>query len=241
MDKIEIAVELTKSIILICQKVKSDFSSSVSQIFQSSSKPIPELPIKRFLVSSSKETKPSTSNEEPDSDQLQKDSKIFAIDSPKKSQKIRESSSSSPDESSEEMMYKPVQGFDLPVKTSVPQSPVRSEENIGLSENSSSYKEDLESEKVRKESFNDPSSAEISSITLFEQVIQYHKSAIASKSRLVEISNFISDYWKMGFKDRKFMRAILEKIEAVKVDPDDKQAKAVFSEIQGKVRRVNYK
>ena len=235
MDKIEIAVELTKSIVLICQKVKTDFSSSVNQIFQSCPKPTPELPIKRFLLSSSKETKQSTSNEEPDLDQLQKYSKIFSIDSPAKIKKLKESSSSSSDESSEEMMYNPVAGFGLPAA----QTPGKSEESIGLSKNSSSEKEDLGSEKGRKDSFNDQSSADISSITLFEQVIQYHKSTIASKSRLEEISIFISGYWKMGFKDRKFMRSILEKIEATKVDPEDKQAKAVFSEIQGKVRKVS--
>ena len=55
---------------------------------------------------------------------------------------------------------------------------VKNEDSIGLSEISSSDKEDLESETIRKDSVYDPNSTSICSITDFEQTIQYHKLTI---------------------------------------------------------------
>lgn len=231
MGKIEIAVELTKSINLICQRAKSEFSSSINRIFQSQSKssPIPEPPCKRFAVSSSKETKSNISTKDLEFSEPGKNLKIFQIDSPIKKSKLLKSSPTSSNQSSEELIYDPSKTFN-PVKSVVSQKPIKNEESIELNEISSSD--------IMKDLVFSANLVKICSIIEFEQVIQYHKSHLASKYRLEEISNFISRYWKMGFKERKSMRSILERIEMVKVDAEDKQGKAVFNEIQGKVRKV---
>jgi hypothetical protein len=239
MNNLEIAIEVTKLVVLQCQKAKSDFLTSLNQIFSSPSLSSPvELPVKRPCEILLKETRTSTSNEEQEEDY----SRRSPSKSPSKHAKLSLNQSS---EESSEIEYKSV--GDLKII-----------QNAGLSLTQTRAEDDLPSVKIEQESRSqDDQSGSVHSqendliqekdiiqekdlniIAELDEIIQEYKNDLIGKDQLERISKFVDDYLDMGFRNRRKMRPVLEKVDNLKTEPLDKQAKAVLSEIQGKVRKV---
>jgi hypothetical protein len=79
---------------------------------------------------------------------------------------------------------------------------------------------------------------QILSVDELESLISTIKSSNIEKKDVQKISCFLDSYPSMGLKERSELKRVLEKFNNLKVDKDDLQAKTLFSELQGKVKRV---